>query len=200
MGLEFRTFGVGRRRSARRKSGCRERGIVGSEPTTTAPTTLNRFSDENPQVSFVFQARRGASFKQYSGESRVSSREIFFTRPTERLSAGKLNNSSAGLPFVFSEFSQLPTMGNGMNKYSRCDDYYKRRRKPDERGSNFSKEYSEYWRNDKKKSVDNNFERNEFSFSPNSDYESPLRNSRKHSSFVSSFDNSRNFNQPPKVK
>ncbi|CAI2351262.1 unnamed protein product [Caenorhabditis sp. 36 PRJEB53466] len=90
-------------------------------------------------------------------------------------------------------------MGNGMRKYSQCDGYYKKRRKTNDGGANFTKDYCEYWKSEKKGGKDDNFaiERNEFSFSNNSAYDSPLRNSRKPptTTFISSFDNSNNFSK-----
>ncbi|CAB3406516.1 unnamed protein product [Caenorhabditis bovis] len=87
-------------------------------------------------------------------------------------------------------------MGNGMRKYSQCDAYYKKRRKTDEIcGSNFSKDYSEYWKTTDRKNDNFAIERNEYMFSTSQAFDSPLRNSRKQhpSTFVSSFEGSNNF-------
>ncbi|WKY07685.1 hypothetical protein Q1695_007280 [Nippostrongylus brasiliensis] len=66
--------------------------------------------------------------------------------------------------------------------------YYEPRRRRCDVGSNYSKEYSQYWSS---KNRDSNFyiERNEFSFSTSDDF-SPLKGSRRYSQFVSSFSKS----------
>ncbi|PAV75846.1 hypothetical protein WR25_14144 [Diploscapter pachys] len=84
-------------------------------------------------------------------------------------------------------------MGNNMGKYNgRGDMYCQRRRRNSDSGNLFSKEYSEYWRVDRKRPHNNDsfiIEKNDYSFSSCGAYDSPLYSNRRasHNQFISSF-------------
>ncbi|VDL80488.1 unnamed protein product [Nippostrongylus brasiliensis] len=80
-------------------------------------------------------------------------------------------------------------MGSSMGKYSYCDDMHCMRKRKTEVNNNFSKKYSEYWRGSSLKKVPDTFviQRNDYSFSTSALYDSPLRENRRTSQFVSSF-------------